>query len=76
MGVLANFANDMRILYSSEIQEVTSMDAAKRMGGSSADAGKNNPINWENIAGKFAIVESGMRILYEMMRTDMQRDLR
>lgn len=76
MGVLADFANDMRMLYSSEIQEVTSMDAAKRLGGSSADAGKNNPINWENIAGKFAVVESGMRVLYAMITTDFQRDLR
>lgn len=76
MGVLADFANDMRMLYSSEIQEVTSMDAEKRLGGSSADAGKNNPINWENIAGKFAVVESGMRVLYAMITTDFQRDLR
>lgn len=76
MRVLGDFANDMRILYSSEINEVTSRDAAKRLGGSSADAGKNNPINWENIAGKVAVVESGMRVLYEMIQTDLQRDLR
>ncbi|HLF54997.1 MAG TPA: lyase family protein [Candidatus Nanoarchaeia archaeon] len=76
MYVLANFAEDMRLLYSSAIGEVTSLDAQARLKGSSADAGKNNPINWENIAGKAAVVESGMRVLYEMMRTNFQRDLR
>ncbi len=76
MHVLGDFANDMRILYSSDIGEVTSRDAAARLAGSSADAGKNNPINWENIAGKVAVVESGMRVLYAMIATDLQRDLR
>ena len=37
---------------------------------------KNNPINWENIQGKAVVVESGMRVLYAMMLTDFQRDLR
>lgn len=74
--VLGNFSNDMRLLYSSAMGEVTSRDAKARLGGSSADAGKNNPINWENIAGKIAVVESGMRVLYEMLSTDLQRDLR
>ena len=76
MHVLADFANDIRMLYSSAIQEVTSRDNAERLGGSSADAGKNNPIQYENIAGKAAIVESGMRVLYEMIHSDFQRDLR
>lgn len=76
MRVLWDFANDMRVLYSTSIGEVTSLDAAARRWGSSADAGKNNPINWENIAGKVAVVESGMRVLYEMIQTDFQRDLR
>jgi len=76
MYVLGDFADNMRILYSSEINEITSRAGEKRLGGSSADASKNNPINWENIAGKGAQVESGMRVLYEMMKTDLQRDLR
>jgi adenylosuccinate lyase len=76
MYVLADFANDMRILYSSEIGEVTAGDGKQRLGGSSADAAKNNPINWENIAGKSAVVESGMRVLYETIHSDLQRDLR
>jgi len=48
MHVLGDFANDIRILYSSAINEVTSRDNAERLGGSSADATKNNPINYEN----------------------------
>ena len=74
--VLGNFAGDMRMLYSQDVQEVTSREAADRLGGSSADASKNNPINWENIQGKAVVVESGMRVLYAMMLTDFQRDLR
>lgn len=76
MHVLGDFANDIRILYSSAINEVTSRDNAERLGGSSADATKNNPINYENIAGTPAIVESGMHILYAMISSDLQRDLR
>jgi len=74
--VLGNFANDIRILYSSAIKEVTSRDNKERLGGSSADATKNNPIQYENMAGKAAVVESGMRVLYEMIHSDLQRDLR
>lgn len=76
MHVLGDFAEDMRKLYSSAIREVVSLDSAVRLGGSSADAAKDNPINWENIAGKVAVVESGMRVLYAMIQTDFQRDLR
>ncbi len=76
MHVLGDFANDIRLLYSSGIGEVTSRDNAERLGGSSADATKNNPINYENIAGKVPVVESGMRVLYELISTDLQRDLR
>jgi len=74
--VLADFANDMRILYASAIKEVTSRDNVERLGGSSADATKNNPIDWENMAGKADVVESGMGVLYGMIQTDLQRDLR
>lgn len=76
MHVLGDFANDIRMLYASSIQEVTSRDNAARLGGSSADATKNNPIQYENIAGKVAVVESGMRVLYAMIQSDFQRDLR
>lgn len=74
--VLADFSNDIRMLYSSAINEVTSRDNAARLGGSSADATKNNPIQYENMCGKAAVVESGMRVLYEMIHSDFQRDLR
>jgi adenylosuccinate lyase len=76
MYVLGDFSNDMRMLYSSAIGEVTARDNAARLGGSSADATKNNPIDWENICGKVAVVESGMRVLYAMIQSDFQRDLR
>jgi len=76
MSVLGDFANDIRMLYSSSIQEVSDKESAARLGGSSSDAGKNNPINWENISGKVAVVEGGMRVLYEMIHSDFQRDLR
>lgn len=75
MGVTANFANDLRILYSSAIGEVTSRDAAARLGGSSADAGKNNPVNYENIKGKGHVVESGLIIVNGLLETNLQRDL-
>jgi len=74
--VLSDFANDIRMMYSSAIREVTSRDNAKRLGGSSADAMKNNPINWENIGGTEPLVESGMRVLYFMIGSNFQRDLR
>lgn len=74
--VLADFSNDMRLLYSSEINEVTARDNAERLGGSSADAMKNNPVDFENMTGKAAVIESGMRVLYELIHTDFQRDLR
>ncbi len=71
-----DLANDIRMMYSSAIGEVTSRDNAERIGGSSADATKNNPINYENVGGKVAVVEGGMRVLYDLISSDFQRDLR
>lgn len=76
MLVLNDFSNDIRLLYSSAIGEVTSRDSQESLGGSSADATKNNPINYENICGKSMVIESGMLILYDMIHSDLQRDLR
>lgn len=76
MGVLADFAEDMRLLYSSDVGEVTSVRDRARLGGSSADAGKNNPINWENVAGMFEEVRSGMHVVYAQIVSNLQRDLR
>ncbi|MFH1501334.1 MAG: lyase family protein [archaeon] len=76
MHVLADFADDIRKMYSSAIKEVTSREHAERLGGSSADAMKNNPIDWENIGGTEPIVEGGMRALYSLIQSDFQRDLK
>lgn len=76
MAVLYDFSEDIRNLYSSAIGEVTSADNAARLGGSSTDALKNNPIQWENISGTFPVVQSGMTVLYAMIQSDFQRDLR
>ncbi len=75
MHILGDFANDIRLLYSSAIGEVTSRDNEERLGGSSADATKNNPVTYENMIGNAIIVESGMRSLYSMIQSDLQRDL-
>jgi adenylosuccinate lyase len=74
--VLGNFANDMRYLYSSAVGEINSRKDAARLGGSSADAGKNNPIQWENIAGKAALIASGMLVLHATIDSNLGRDLR
>ncbi len=76
MHVLYDFSEDMRKLYSTAISEVTSRANAKRLGGSSADATKNNPIHWENISGTVGLIEGGMRALYSLIQSDFQRDLR
>jgi len=76
MSVLGDFANDVRMMYSSAIQEVTSLKDAERIGGSSADAGKNNPIQYENIGGSTIVALSGMSVLYALIQSDFQRDLR
>lgn len=76
MQVLGDFTNDMRLLSCEDIGEVTSREGAKRLGGSSADASKNNPIDYENTTGKSAVVASGISILFSMIQSDLQRDLR
>lgn len=75
-SVLADFAGDVRLLYSSGIEEAVTGSNADRLGGSSTDAAKNNPINYENIEGKSAVIESGMNVLYDIVKTDLERDLR
>jgi len=76
ISVLGDFANDMRMLYSSSIHEVSDRKSESMLGGSSSDAAKDNPINWENIAGKVAIVEGGMRVCYAQIESNFERDLR
>jgi adenylosuccinate lyase len=74
--VLGNFADDVRILYSSDIKELISSANAKRLGGSSADAAKDNPINYENIAGIVSLIKATMDTVYDLVHTNLQRDLR
>ncbi len=76
MAVLYDFSEDIRRLYSSAIAELTSADNAAGLGLSSTDAMKNNPIQWENISGTFVVVQSAMTVLYAMIQSDFQRDLR
>lgn len=73
--ILADFANDIRLLYSSAIREVASSDSSRTLGGSSTDAGKDNPVKWENIVGKRTVIASGMIVLYEAIISPLQRTL-
>jgi len=73
--VLGDFANDVRLLYSSGIGELTSRKAKERLGGSSADATKNNPVNWENIVGKARLVKNSMPNVYDQIMSDLERVL-
>ncbi|MBI2632227.1 hypothetical protein HYW75_04440, partial [Candidatus Pacearchaeota archaeon] len=74
--VLGDFANDVRMMHSSAIKELISINTSTRLGGSSADAAKDNPLDWENSAGKVAVIIGGMGVLYSMIQSDFQRDLR
>jgi adenylosuccinate lyase len=73
--VAAAFADDVRKMYSTEIGELTSRDNQARLGGSSADATKNNPIEYEHIIGTAKIIKNAQGLLYDMIASDFQRDL-
>lgn len=75
-GVFADLSNSMRSLQRSEISEVTQGDTKERLGGSSADPSKNNPIDFENVNGLWEDVIGGMMTLYHLQVSDHQRDLR
>jgi len=74
--VIADFANDMRLSFSTGIGEASSVRDSKRLKGSSADALKINPITWENLAGKVITIEADMRSVYSLISSDFERDLR
>ncbi|MFH1316850.1 MAG: lyase family protein [Candidatus Woesearchaeota archaeon] len=76
MGVLADMANTMRDLQRSEISEVSGRETKERLGGSSADPSKNNPIQFENVNGIWEQVIAGMNLIYHLQVSDHQRDLR
>lgn len=73
---IANFADDMRLLYASGLNEVTSRDNMNRLGGSSSNALKNNPINYENMAAFEFIGPATMNTVYSLLVTDLERDLK
>jgi adenylosuccinate lyase len=72
---IVDFANDVRIYYSSAIKEMTTSDNAASLGLSSTSAAKNNPINFENVVGTARLVEGGMGILYQTKISNIDRDL-
>ncbi|MFH1054072.1 MAG: lyase family protein [Candidatus Woesearchaeota archaeon] len=76
MGVLADMANTMRHLQRSEIGEVSGRETKERLGGSSADPSKNNPIQFENANGVWEQAIAGMNLIYHLQVSDHQRDLR
>ncbi|PIZ56797.1 hypothetical protein COY28_00700 [Candidatus Woesearchaeota archaeon CG_4_10_14_0_2_um_filter_57_5] len=73
--VLGDFANDIRLLYATGIAEVTTSTDAALLGLSSADATKNNPVNYENVIGKATMLKHLMGIVYELIPSDLERDL-
>ncbi len=74
--VLADAANSLRQLKRPEIREFLGVDTQGRLGGSSTDAGKDNPITEENISGLCEDIVAGMLTLYRMPVSEHQRDLR
>jgi adenylosuccinate lyase len=73
--VVAALADDVRKMYSTEIGEMTSRDNKERLGGSSSDATKNNPIEYEHVIGTARIIKNAQGLLYDMIASDFQRDL-
>ena len=73
---LVDCAEDTRLSYSSAIQEVTSRDSARRLGGSSTDAGKDNPILYEHIIGKYSTVKSASSVIRDLAISNFERDLK
>ncbi len=73
---IADMANSMRQLQRSEIHEVGERASEERRGGSSADPGKSNPLNFENVSGMFELVLNSQNPMYHTGISEHQRDLR
>jgi len=73
---IADMANTMRQLQRSEIHEVGERMGEEKRGGSSADPGKSNPINFENTSGMFEVVLVSQSIMDHTAISESQRDLR
>ncbi len=73
-GILANFADDMRHLQRTEIDEVGE-HFAKDQVGSSTMPHKRNPINYENVKSMYKEFMPRMMTLYLDQISEHQRDL-
>lgn len=73
-GVIANFADDMRHLQRSEINEVAEEMTAKQVG-SSTMPHKRNPIQFENAKSLWKTFMPRMNTLYMDQISEHQRDL-
>lgn len=73
-GILANFADDMRHLQRTEIDEVGEFFAADQVG-SSTMPHKRNPINYENVKSMYKEFMPRMTTVYLDQISEHQRDL-
>ncbi len=73
-GILANFADDMRHLQRTEIDEVGEYFAPEQVG-SSTMPHKRNPINYENVKSMYKEFMPRMITLYLDQISEHQRDL-
>lgn len=74
LGVLADFADDMRHLQRSEIGEVGEFFAPEQVGSSTMPQ-KRNPINYEHIKSLWKTVQPRLQTVYSDQLSEHQRDL-
>lgn len=74
MGIIADFADDMRHLQRTEIGEVGEF-FSKNQVGSSTMPQKRNPINYENIKSLWKTIQPRMQTVYMDQLSEHQRDL-
>ncbi len=74
LGVLADFADDMRHLQRSEIGEVGEFFAPEQVGSSTMPQ-KRNPINYEHIKSLWKTVQPRLQTVYADQLSEHQRDL-
>ncbi len=71
-GSLANLGEDVRILQSSAVQEISSLSSSS----STMAQKRSNPIAAEQMSGMFEIVRAEFQKIHGTLVTDLQRDLR
>jgi adenylosuccinate lyase len=74
LGVLANFARDMRHLQRTEISEISEEFSADQVGSSTMPQ-KRNPINFENVESLWKKFMPQMNTVYMDQISEHQRDL-